>query len=497
MTRSYRHRGTILITAMWVLVVLGAMVLVFARSMRVELIASGNRLNQQKASAIELGAEQFILSQVDGSQGDSDFVMSIDGEARQVGDGYFWLLRPSDDEQTYQFGITDEAAKLNLNTAVEQQFMMLPNMTQYIADSIINWRDTSGKVTGQGASSQYYASLQEPYRAKAQPYESVEELKLVAGVTPDILYGIDRNHNGVTEPGEQAQGGSGSQSSTGVSANRGIYPFVTVYSVEPNADANGTARVNVNPTQGAGGAPGATVQTTVTQNGGTVQTVTQGGAGGSQSGGKSSSSSSSSSARTLQQVLQKAGISANRITDITNRAQRGGFANIFDFAQKTGMTSQDLRLVADEITTSPSKTTEGLINVNTASRAVLLTLPNIQEADVDALIGQRQTADTTSIAWVSDAIGLQKAAQIGQYITIHSYQYSADIVAVSGDGRAFKRVRIVVDVQQSPPTIIYRKDLTSLGWPLDPQVRQGLRSGKPVSGFVTGNTGSSKMGARS
>jgi hypothetical protein len=65
-------------------------------------------------------------------------------------------------------------------------------------------------------------------------------------------------------------------------------------------------------------------------------------------------------------------------------------------------------------------------------------------------------------------------------ITGKSYQYSADIVAVSGDGRAFKRVRIVVDCQASPAKIVYRKDLTSFGWPLQQSIRDTLRLGKPI-----------------
>ncbi len=65
------------------------------------------------------------------------------------------------------------------------------------------------------------------------------------------------------------------------------------------------------------------------------------------------------------------------------------------------------------------------------------------------------------------------------YITGTSFQYSADIVAVSGDGRSFKRVRIVVDARTQPAKIVYRKDLTDLGWPLPPDVRTELRPGAP------------------
>ena len=54
---------------------------------------------------------------------------------------------------------------------------------------------------------------------------------------------------------------------------------------------------------------------------------------------------------------------------------------------------------------------------------------------------------------------------------------SADLVAISGDGRAFRRCRVVVDASASPPKVLYRQDLTHLGWPLEPEIMAGLRSG--------------------
>ena len=62
-------------------------------------------------------------------------------------------------------------------------------------------------------------------------------------------------------------------------------------------------------------------------------------------------------------------------------------------------------------------------------------------------------------------------------LTDKSYQYSADIVAVSADGKSFKRVRIVADARRTPARIVYRKDLTDLGWPLDESIRDHLRQG--------------------
>ena len=78
-----------------------------------------------------------------------------------------------------------------------------------------------------------------------------------------------------------------------------------------------------------------------------------------------------------------------------------------------------------------------------------------------------------------------KAPKILDLVTTLSYQYSADVVAVSPNGRAFKRVRIVVDAQQSPAKIVYRRDLTNLGWPLDPAIRDDLRNGRYQPPVVT------------
>ena len=98
-------------------------------------------------------------------------------------------------------------------------------------------------------------------------------------------------------------------------------------------------------------------------------------------------------------------------------------------------------------------------------------------------------ADLSTIAWVSTAIGQTKAAAVASLITVHSYQFSADIVAVSGNGRAFRRYRAIVDATTSPPPVLYWKDLTYLGWPLDPTILTTLRSGTGTAGAASSTGG--------
>jgi DNA uptake protein ComE-like DNA-binding protein len=125
---------------------------------------------------------------------------------------------------------------------------------------------------------------------------------------------------------------------------------------------------------------------------------------------------------------------------------------------------------------------KGLINVNTAPRDVLFCLPDMEDADVTNLLSARNSSTMTpgDTSWVSSAIP-DKFGAIAQYITGSSYQYSANILAVAGNGRGFKHVRIVIDARTSPAKVVYRRDLTDQGWPIDQETLRSLRAGQGVS----------------
>lgn len=58
-----------------------------------------------------------------------------------------------------------------------------------IVDAIIDWVDDNDKVTGEGAESNYYASLSAPYAAKNAPLDCVEELLMIKGITHELFAG--------------------------------------------------------------------------------------------------------------------------------------------------------------------------------------------------------------------------------------------------------------------------------------------------------------------
>jgi type II secretory pathway component PulK len=163
------------------------------------------------------------------------------------------------------------------------------------------------------------------------------------------------------------------------------------------------------------------------------------------------------------------------------------FDNILEFYFQTAMTSEEFAQLADKITTSDDETLPGLVNINTAPKEVLMCLPGLEETDADALLRYRESnKELESIAWIVDVLDRQKAIAIGSYITVRSQQVSADIVCLSGDGRAYQRYKAVFDTQSGTPKVVYWKSLTSFGWPLNREIVTALRQGEPLTGTILG-----------
>src|SRR5205085_9369341 len=134
--------------------------------------------------------------------------------------------------------------------------------------------------------------------------------------------------------GVEAQNGGGTLS-MGFNANngsgRGIFPFVTVYSVEPNTDATGGTRTNVNQglAGGPGGQPGQAQQVVTNTAGGPAQVVQAQPAANPQ-GGNNNNNQNDPVYKVLKTVL-----SGQRLDQVFAKAKSSGqFANVLDFAQK-------------------------------------------------------------------------------------------------------------------------------------------------------------------
>ncbi|MFQ5412915.1 MAG: hypothetical protein ACE5E6_00510 [Phycisphaerae bacterium] len=192
---------------------------------------------------------------------------------------------PTDDEDFARFGVTDEASRLNLNLATEAQLLKLVTAAvgddteiepQPIVDAILDWRDADSIPRGVGAGDRasdgeagadagadaagpgddgtaadavgdtegaYYENLDRPYKVKNGPFDTVEELLLVKGVTRAILYGEDDDQNGLLGDNEDDGDETYPPDNQDGVLNRGLYPYLTVVSYETNVSNDNQPRI--------------------------------------------------------------------------------------------------------------------------------------------------------------------------------------------------------------------------------------------------------------
>jgi len=111
---------------------------------------------------------------------------------------------------TVKISIEDENSKININALISefapstkyygilQRFFVNMGLPMDNADAIIDWVDPDDSRFPYGAeSSGYYQTLSPPYKAKNAPADSIDELLLVKGITPEIYYGLGGGNYGL------------------------------------------------------------------------------------------------------------------------------------------------------------------------------------------------------------------------------------------------------------------------------------------------------------
>src|SRR5690606_18169218 len=121
--------------------------------------------------------------------------------------------------------------------------------SEQLADAVIDWRDKDDEAGPEGAESEYYATLNPPYKAKNRPLDTVEELLMVKGFNGRILYGEDYNSNEYLDLNEDdGPEGTFPPDDGDGRLNRGLLPLTTIYSWDWNFANDNKPRVDLNTT---------------------------------------------------------------------------------------------------------------------------------------------------------------------------------------------------------------------------------------------------------
>ena len=190
---------------LWVLALLSVIVGEFCFAMRTEVNVTRNFKEQTEAYYIalaglnraigELIRNEVILQKVKQPKSEKE-EEGLEGEEEQDR----WRINVDIPPVPYAQGqfevkISNENGKININGANAALLRIMLNgfdieekQKSIIVDSIMDWRDKDNLHRLNGAEDDYYRSLSEPYECKDGDFDSVEELLMVRGVTPEIFY---------------------------------------------------------------------------------------------------------------------------------------------------------------------------------------------------------------------------------------------------------------------------------------------------------------------
>jgi DNA uptake protein ComE-like DNA-binding protein len=271
--RSARH-GSILLLVLVAIIIMSLATGSYLVLMHNEYVAtrySGH--HQQIRLLTESGIEylRLFLSQTDSLVSQQGGLADNPGKMQSilVADdaladfrGRFTVLAPGVVQGYYsttRYGMENESAKLNLNTLVaesdggddqedesRERLLALPDMTEQIADAILDWLDEDDVSREYGAEESYYLALPSAYEPRNGRMTSLDELLLVRGVTPELLYGLDDNRNFVVDENEVARGAMEIVDNLNGRMKRGWSAYLTLHSLERLQSPAGERKINLN-----------------------------------------------------------------------------------------------------------------------------------------------------------------------------------------------------------------------------------------------------------
>ena len=400
--------------------------------------------------------------------------------------GYFSVATSSLDEEGapegQRFGLIDESSKINLNTMpyaeatlalsggnVRDLLMGLPEMTEEIADSILDWMDADDEARDYGVESSYYEGLSPPYSAKNGPMDSLDELLLVYGVTPQLLFGLDSNRNGVLDPAEMV---GTNVSSVDAEMYLGWANYLTLYSNESNLTAEGLPRINVNADD-------------LEQLYDDLKSAFDDEWANFVIYYRCSSAEPSTEPPSETAVVQSAALltpdfavleskrKLNSIVDLVLAyvdTSEWDELNLTSFAEspvKAGNIPFTMPRLMASLTTFEGATIPGRINIMQAPRVVLMGIPGLDETTVDQIISQRGTDfeldDPTGAdmnrkyeTWlfVEGVVDLATMKSLMSYVCTGGDVFGAEIIGYFADGVGTSRAEVVLDTTVGVPRVI-------------------------------------------
>jgi DNA uptake protein ComE-like DNA-binding protein len=410
-TLHKEQSGLSLVSTLWILTILSILAAQLLYSIHIEQRTQRNFLDRAKYHYAARAGFEWTLAVMRADQTPFDSLGESWAEPLegQVEDG----VRVGN-FLNYQVTITDEASKVNINTADAGLISNLlaqagaspdDELTQELANAIV----------------------------EGQPYRTVRDLARVEGMTSELLYGTPQQTAAFTQGGASTQSTATSTvqessttsfeslQNTSTDTQPGLVDLATIYSLDASTDPDGQQLVNVN----TGDAEQLTqintqqnqpvfsqaeaesliqqrdfdnlaalvdVQAVSDELFNNIQNqITTEDSGENQENEETNNRQVNINTADVEALQSLQGIDqgiAERI--INHRDSQGIFQNTDAIKEVTMLTQQEFIGIVDKITLQDGDTRSGLININTAPAEVLALLPGMDPQKAQAIVERRE-----------------------------------------------------------------------------------------------------------
>jgi uncharacterized membrane protein YgcG len=362
------------------------------------------------------------------------------------------------------------------DTSGRGMLMNLPSMTVDIADAILDWVDEDDESRESGAEIDYYSSLTPGYAPRNGKLETIEELLLVRGVTPDLLFGRDINRNGILDPQEEQLPLALEYDPGDGSMDLGWAAYLTLHSQEKNVNSEGAPRINLNQDdmQLLYDELAAVMDPSWAS---FIVIYRQYGPANERSG--EDEEVETVDASTINLDLTRAGSSPlSQVLDLIGarvqvEGEDGDEPVIVEspFSESPMAMGAYLPTLMDQCTINPAKTIPGRININRAPRVVLMAVPGITTEIVEQILSQRDLAnnefqeDLKHETWLLSRgiVTLDEMKQLLPFVTARGNVFRAQIVGYFDAGEISARTEVILDATTAYPRILFWRDISHLG----------------------------------
>lgn len=218
------NSGVILVVVVWILLILTILAIGLGRMTTIEISLTNYSLGELRAKYLAWAGVFYAMNLIKKDTSDkttSSFdslyqcAVTLDQNDSlekifkniPLEEGYFCISykiknlgsghEPNQTKEWY--GLIDEERKINLNSLTPENYLILrrllvnlgvdDSLSRTIAASVVDWKDADDQVfdPGFGAEDSTYQGLKKAYHCKNMPFDNIEELLLVKGMTLEIF----------------------------------------------------------------------------------------------------------------------------------------------------------------------------------------------------------------------------------------------------------------------------------------------------------------------